>query len=436
MKKLDIKWVFWIILIHATTKFDLPLGVRIPLSEVLAFGSIPLLLRGVNFGAYMPRLQVVVGVLALWFLGAVLSDVVNQNYFSLGVRGASKPAFTFLWLLFYLGVLRKDYRLLLFGVFGVVLAAVQNYIMPQGFTAEYIASGGYEAVAFGLTPIVSSSVLTCAIWFYMKSRLYSVIAYFVMAVLLIVAGAPRSGVAIALVDSVIVGYMWWIHSGRDRHHFRLSFGRLLMLVVLGCLALYGIYELYVLFAQNGWLGEYQQAKLESQSKTYFGNSPIGLLMGGRPQFFGALVALKDFWILGSGSWTAWLMSDYFYDAMLLVGADQGLLGRIADGGHAGVGHSIVLQIWLENGLLALIAMLSTFWICTKVFLATLQRDGWLTPIIIGSYVAFVWAFLFSPFDTHSRKVIGMFFALYVVGYPQVWQQYRVLRRFSDIGRGR
>jgi hypothetical protein len=81
-------------------------------------------------------------------------------------------------------------------------------------------------------------------------------------------------------------------------------------------------------------------------------------------------------------------------------------------------------------------MLWTFWISTKVFLATIQRDSWLTPIIIGVYISFVWSFLFSPFDTGSRKLFGMFFALYVVGYPQVWQQYRPIRRFSVVWRGR
>ena len=207
MRRLDIKWVFWIILVSATSRFDLPIGVRIPLSEVLAFSAIPFLLRGVNFGPYLPRLQVVLGVLALWFLGSVLSDFVNQNYFARGIRGASKPVFTFMWMLFFLGIMHKDYRILLFGVFGTVIAGIQNYVMPQGFTEEYIASGGYEAAAFGLTPIVSSSMVAFSIWLYMKHRLYSVIAYFTMAVLFVVIGAPRGGVAIALMNSFIMGYM-------------------------------------------------------------------------------------------------------------------------------------------------------------------------------------------------------------------------------------
>jgi hypothetical protein len=317
--------------------------------------------------------------------------------------------------------LYKDYRLLLFGVLGEVLASIQNYLLPQAFTADYIAAGGYEAAAFGLTPIVSSSLATAAVWLYRKHRLYSVITYLLMAVLLVLIGAPRSSMAVALMSSFIIGYMWWVHSGR--RGLRLSFGRLVILAVLGTLMLYGIFELYVLSAMNGWLGEYQQTKLASQSTTMFGNSLIGLLIAGRPQFFAAFVALMDYPIFGSGSWTAWLMSEYFYDAMTMVGGDPAILQRIAKGAQAGVGHSILLQIWLENGLLALIALVCTFWISTKVFLTTIQRDSWLTPIILSGFIGFVWAFLFSPFDAESRRIIGMFFALYIVGFPQVWQQY-------------
>ncbi len=432
MKPVDIKWVLLVVLVSATSSFDLPVGVRIPMSEVLAFGSIPFLFRGVNIQPYLPRLRVVIGVLVLWFLGSVISDFVNANYFARAVRGFSKPVFTFLWVLFFMGILHKDHRLLLYGVFGSVLAGIQNYIMPQGFTEEYIAAGGYEAAAFGLTPIVKGCVSVAAVWLYMKHRLYSAFAFLFMAVLLVVVGAPRSNVVISLMTFMLIGYMWWVHSGR--RGFRLTFGRLVLFGVLGFIALFGIYELYVIFAQNGWLGEYQQAKLASQSKTMFGSSPLGLLMAGRPQFFGALVALMDYPIWGSGSWTAWLMSDYFYDAMVMVGADQGVLRQIAGGAQAGIGHSIVLQIWLENGMLALIALISIFWICTKVFLATIQRDSWLTPIIVGAFIGFTWAFLFSPFDTGSRKVIGMFLGFYVVGYPQVWQGYFRLRRFRDISR--
>ena len=421
MKNLDYKWAFWIILVFSTTKFDLPFAIRLPLSEVLAFGSIPFLVSGVNLDPFMPRLKIIIGVLLFWFFGSIISDFVNANYIQRAIRGFSKPIFVFLWTLFFIIVLYKDYRLLLFGVFGAIIASVQNYVLPQSFTAESIAEGGYAAVAYGLTPIVNSCMVAGAVWLYLKNHIYSASAYLLMAVLLVSIGAPRSSIANNLMNSFIIGYIWWVHSGRVR--IQLNFGRLVIFAVLGIFVLYGIYELYVLLAKSGTLGEYAQKKFELQANTIFGDSPLGLFIGGRPQIFGALVALMDYPIFGSGSWTAWLMTDYFYDAMIIVGADKSTLQAIERGAEAGVGHSIILQIWLENGLLALIAMLCTLWICTKVFLRTIQHDNWLTPIIISSYTWFFWSFWFSPFDTNARQIIGMFFAMYIVGYPRVWQCY-------------
>lgn len=425
-------------LVFATSQFDLPIAIRVPFSEILAFSSVPFLLRGINARFIDARLKITICVLVLWFVGAILSDIVNANHLERAIRGCSKPIFVLLWMLFFIGLLNKDYRLLLFMVWGKVLASIQNYLLPQDFTADHIAAGGYEATAFVLVPLVMSSLTAIAVWFYMKFRLLSAIVYVCMAVMLVLVNAPRSSVAVALMVSVILSYMWWIHSGRPG--LRLSIRRLAVLAIVGSLAMYGIYECYVLFATKGWLGEYQQAKLVAQSATVFGNSPIGLIMAGRPQVFGALVALMDYPIFGSGSWTAWQMTDYFYDAIVKVGGNADVLQRITHGASAGVGHSILLQIWLENGFLALIALLSTFWIMTKVFLRTIERDSWLTPIILSSFISFTWAFLFSPFGTESRQVIGMFFAFYIVGFPQIWQQYPSvkqgghLRQRPQIGR--
>lgn len=419
MKNLDYKWAFWIILVFSTIRFDLPMAIRMPISELLAFGSLPFLINSVDFSPYLPRLKVVIGLLVLWLLGSVISDFANANLFQRALRGFSKPIFVFLWTLFFVIILQKDYRLLLFGVLGEFLSSIQNYLLPQSFTAEYISAGGYEAAAFGLTPIIEASFMCAAAWFYIKYKLFSATSYFLMALVFALIGAPRSQMAMALMSSFMIGYLWWTLSGR--RGIQLSFSRLAILALLSAVALYGIYELYVVLAQNGTLGEYHQEKLKMQSKTIFGDSPLGLLLGGRPQFFGALVALMDYPLLGSGSWTAVFMTDYFYEAMVMVGTDDSIDKTMERGALVGVGHSIVLQAWLENGFLALISLLGILWISTKVFLKTLRYDNFLTPIILSSFLAIFWSFWFSPFDTNARQVFGMFLAFYIFDYPQTWR---------------
>jgi hypothetical protein len=421
-KNISVPWAVFMVLIGATGKFDLTLIARVPASELLAFGSIPLLWKGQRLGPYMSRCGLVIAILALWGIGVVVSDVVNLNHFERFLRGVMKPMFCGFWCVFFLGVLLKDYRLVMFPALGAVLAAIQNYLMPQAFTAEYLAAGGYEAVAFGVTPIIRSCFAALGIWMYQKHRLYAAFSFFCTAVALGYVGAPRSNVGIALLSAGIIGYIWWTR-GAGHKSFRLSLGRLLWMGILGMVGVTVIFYTYQYMASQGWLGEQQLRKYTQQSQeTIFGNSPLGILLSGRPQIFGALLGIIDKPIQGYGSWTAWLMSDYFYEAMALVGSDPRILEQLSKGAVAGVGHSIILVAWLENGLLSLIAMLSIYWMMLKVFLSTIQRDSRLTPIIVGAFISFTWAYCFSPFDTGSRKVIGMFFALYVMDFPNMLYQ--------------
>ena len=52
------------------------------------------------------------------------------------------------------------------------------------------------------------------------------------------------------------------------------------------------------------MGEMQREKLLVQSQTTFGNSPIGLVLGGRTAMFGAILAIFDSPWFGHGSWVA------------------------------------------------------------------------------------------------------------------------------------
>ena len=427
LKGISFIWALLIFCISATSRYDLTLIARIPMGELLAFASLPLLFKQTRFAPYMPRIQLVACILLLWFLGVAISDLANANYFERFIRGCLKPVFCCLWFLFYMGVLQKDYRLLLFAPLGGVVGALQNYFMPQSFTAAYISSGGYEAVAYGLSPIVTSILSAIGLWLYGKSRLYSALCFFLTAVFLGAIGAPRNYLMVSLFCSGVVTYIWWMRVF-GRGAIRLSFFRLAWIGCLVLSALIALYYAYLYSATQGWLGELQLAKFEDQSNTIFGSSPLGLVLAGRPQVFGAILALVDTPLLGTGSWTAWMMTDYFYEAMAIVGTDSSMLERIAEGGIAGVGHSIVMQIWLENGILAFAAMVMILWIAIKVFLAVLERDSLITPIIVAGFVAFLWNYFFSPFDTGTRKVIGMFFAMYVLNFPTIVAYGRVMIR--------
>jgi hypothetical protein len=414
--KISPEWALIIIIISATGRFDLTIIARIPLAEIIAFGCIPFLLGGRNFQPYMHRIQIVVILLGLWFLGVCLSDLVTGNYFERYIRGAMKPVFCFFWFLFYVGILLKDFRLLLLTPIGSILSALQNYLRPTSFTEDYVAAGGYESMVFGVEPIISACIGALVLWLYTKNRLYSVALMGLQFVILVLMGASRSSILVTFMSAGCLFYVWWTRS-KHRKSFNLTISRVILLVLLAGFGLTCIYYAYVFAATEGWLGEIPQQKFASQSKTIFGSSPLGLVLAGRPQVYGAILGIIDTPIVGSGSWTAWLMGDYLYDAMSQVGSDPQILSAIANGAAAGVGHSIIFGTWLENGILSLFAMLGVLWITTKCFLVTLGKDSPIAPIIIIGYIGFLWAYFFSPFDVFHRRTIGFFFALYVINFP-------------------
>lgn len=413
-------WLFpLLLLIGLTQYYDLPLGVRIPLAEVIAFASLPFVLRGVPVGRFRSRLIVVFLLFLTWVVAIFISDLVNGFIFERFIRAVAKPIWCVCWFLFFLGVLYKDFRALLLYPLGLVFASVQNYFLPQGWTADRIEAGGYTQVAYGLTPVITTCCLLLAVWLYKKSRVLSASLFMINGVALMVLGSPRSAAAMLILNGLIVLYIAWMKRGGKRV-FRLTPGRVFVFGLIFMVLSFALYEAYVASAETGWLGEEQQMKLLDQSDTVFGDSFLGLILDGRTSVFGAILAIIDQPIFGYGSWTGWLMSDYFYEAMAMVGTNAREMQQLALSGQMpGVGHSILFQAWMENGILAGLVMLVAGYYVLREFLLLIQRDSRVAPLLIFFATAFFWAFLFSPFGVRDRLVLGLFFAFYVMKFHDV-----------------
>jgi len=419
---LDKKFSFGLCLlvfcVGALSKFDVTLIARVPLGEVLAFGAIPMLLNKGRFGKISNRLAPVFWVLLIWTVGIILSDVFNEFYFLRFIRAFMKPLFCAFWMLFFIGVILRDFRALIFYPLGLVLANVQNYLAPRAFSAEYIQAGGYEAVAYGVTPVVTSLCLAFAVLMYRKGRLWGVVAFLANATVLLAIGAPRSAAALMILNAGIIFYIWWTRS-TGRRSFHLTKGRLFTLGALGVIGGLSIYYAYIYAAGAGLLGEAQYAKLVVQQNTIFGSSPLGLVLGGRTYVFAAILAIIDQPLLGYGSWTGWTMSDYYFEAVSMVGTNAADLQRLADSGGGGMaGHSVLFQGWLENGILCAIAIcVIAYWI-VREFLLMIQRDNRITPWVVVLTTSFAWSFLFSPFGVGTRMAIGLFLAFHVIRFHE------------------
>lgn len=404
--------------VGALSQFDVTLIARVPLGELLAFGSIPFLLSGGRFGKIAHRLAPIILVLMIWSLGIVLSDVLNQFIFERFIRGFMKPLFCALWMLFFTGVILRDFRVLVFYPIGQVLAYVQNYLAPRAFSEEYMLAGGYETAAYGLLPIISGACLAFAILMYRKSRLLAASTFLVNAAALIAIGAPRSSAALAVLNAGVIFYIWCTRS-ESRRSFNLTKMRILIFTILGSLVLLSIYYSYIFAAGAGLLGELQYSKLVQQQKTIFGTSPLGLILGGRTYVFAAILGIIDQPIIGHGSWTGFLMSNYYYEAVSLVGTNAADVQRLNISGGGGLaGHSILFQGWLENGLLCAIALCVIMYWMVREFLLLIQRDNRITPWVVVLISSFAWSFFFSPFSVGTRIAIGLFLAFHVLRFHE------------------
>ena len=63
-----------LLVVGATRQFDLTLIARVPLSEIIAFGSLPFLLRSLPLRQIQYRIFPVLAILGLWALGILISD--------------------------------------------------------------------------------------------------------------------------------------------------------------------------------------------------------------------------------------------------------------------------------------------------------------------------------------------------------------------------
>ena len=413
-------WIFLLIfLIGATSRYDLTLMARVPLSEVIAFLAIPFLLAGVNVKPLYKRLKPIVGIFLLWAFAIALSDVINGFVFERFIRAFARPVWCFLWMLFFIGVISRDFKALMLYPFGTMFAAFQNYFFPQDWTIDRIEAGGYHTVAYGLSPIVTSICLVLALYLYRINRLMAVAMFLVNAIVLTLAESPRNFVALALLNAAIIAYIWWTRREGGRI-YQLTMKRVMVLGCLGFVACWGLYESYAYAAAEGLLGEMQRDKFIAQSRTIYGDSFIGLIIGGRTVVFGAILGIIDHPLWGTGSWTAWQMSNYYYSAVSMVGTSASDLQRFASAGMApGVGHSIFFAGWLENGLLAALALLAIAYFVFKEFLAVIQNDSRLAPLLIYFGTVFFWAFFFSPFGVSHRLIIGLFLAFYILQFHKL-----------------
>lgn len=404
------------LIVGAATGYDFALIGRVTIAEVIVFLCVPFFLFTGNNRFANRNFYFCLTLLAAMFFGVIIADIINQTPFLFSARAFSRPIFILAYLLFFIVVLQKSMFSLVYYIYGRILASFIGIFRASEFEHEAAADiFHYSGIVFRVQPVVTALILAFAVWVYPKSRLSAIAAFAVGAFITAYIGGARSSLLIWGVASAILIAVWFYKNKASRR-IQVTKTRVFQLAALVTFTLIGLYSFYLFGAPRGHLGETVQIKFEDQSMTVFGNSPLGLILSGRPQVYGAILGINDRPIIGFGSWRHDLTYVYTNEAIISVGVDPRMADRLAQSGLSagGAGHSILFQAWVENGLVPALALMGVFIIFIRVLFFSIRYENQLTPFIILTVIAFMWNFIFSPPSIGFRLAAGMLMAFYVV----------------------
>lgn len=411
-----LSWICGLMfLVGATSTVDVQIVGRVSLSEIIAFLFVPYFWLTKREKWLNQNMVKCLWALGLLFLGIIIADIVNGNFFWYSVRAFARPIFMLGFLLFFIPVLSRDPLSLVYMVYGGIVGGVIKYFRPSAFeveAAQYLE--GYAGVVFRILPMIAAVVVAIAVYIYPRSRILAAGAFVLGMVALVAVGAPRSSLLVLTLVVMLILLVAAFKTARSRR-IEITARKVCLIAMVVFMGSISIYAVYLYAAPRGLLGEDQQIKYENQASQRFGATPWGLVLSGRAQVYGAVLGIIDKPFFGFGSWRHDLTYVYVIDAIGDVGADPKVIDNLRKGGMTdGAGHSVLFQSWVENGLMTAIAYIAIYVIALKVLLFSIRYESRLTPFLIYTFVSFSLDFLISPPDVGLRLAVGLFLAIYVV----------------------
>jgi hypothetical protein len=414
----------------ALTTLDFSFIGRVAAAEMIMFVFLPVLFFSRKVIFWNREFWKVSAALFGMALATYLADVYNHNLLEFSARAIARPVFIYVLMLFFILVLVSYPRSLGWFAAGLIPAGIINYFRPSEFEkagAEDVSS--YGGIVFRVEPLMAALGAFLAVIIWRKSRILSVLGPLSAAITLGVLGASRSSLlSWLLASAILAGVAVLGRSGRIALGINRSRLWLLGLGITFTLAL--VYVAYIQLAPQGALGDEHRMKFEQQRNTVLGVNPVGFILGGRPQVFGALLGIMDRPILGFGSWRHDLTGPYVFEAMSYVGTDPKVLDLMSKtGAIQGAGHSVLFQAWVENGIVPAFAWMFIMYVCFRVMWVTIKYSTIYTPLFVvwGSILA--WIFLFSPPPVGLRYMTGILLAFNVV----FMDKRKPLRTLYEIG---
>lgn len=385
--------------------WQLEVGIigRFSLSEILMYLALPFLFAQNRTRIWNGTAVKAFGLLALFAVAVIVSDLINDNYFQFFIRGLARPIAIGLNSLFFVLILVRSPRVLLFFFYGILPGACAGYFQESAFVMVGEA-GGYVFFNAKIEPIVRSAAIILGLLLYRYSRLLSAF-WFIFPMIVVALFGSRSGAISYLLTAFTLGYLWFLKGG-GREKLTLTLPFMLRTGSILLIGLTCVYGLYVYAAPRGIIGEKQQQKFYDQSATRFGASPLGLVAAGRTAVVAGLLAGLDNPVWGLGSWPN--IGEYFVEAVDIAGEEINQQEYQYFFTQRAAGHSIIIGSWYNNGILPFSYWLFFLLVMVRGFLFFLSRDNILTPAIVFFFYDLMWALWFSPLNLNGRLWVALF----------------------------
>jgi hypothetical protein len=388
----------------ALIAFQLHIGGNYFVPEVIVFAYLPFLLIDQGRRRLTRAEGAVIGFGLAWLWSQVITDLSRGSAFADYSRGWSKIAFslgTFVALSLLIGDNRR--RLVLFAAGLVVGLLIQYKHNPLVYAATQPWKFG---IGFPIT--LALVILACHRFVYRVPLLSPLILAGAAGLNLVKEYRSLAGICFLTGAYVLLQQRTRARSGRA---VTATPGRVVAVIAVGGVLVFGFIGLYGYTANRGLLGGAAAQEYQHQSAGKF-----GVLLGGRPQTLVEAQAVFDSPVIGHGSWAK--NSKYTY----------GLLRAMQRSGYTPTSgdvygilhsntiptHSYLFGSWVEAGLLGAVFWIAIVVLACQVLFGLYRIRDPLTPLFAFIIVDLLWAVAFSPYGSQDRFIAP--FMLVVVLY--------------------
>lgn len=383
------------IFIGVSASFSIHLVGTLYLSEVALSLLWPVLLFFRARRLLNPRLLICFGLLALWLLNQVATDIYRSTAAVDWMRGDAAILFFALDIVVLALLLsgndrRKVFFIASFAIGSLLAARYQPSPLMEGEEWKFGYANGVHLLV----------VLACCYFF--RSRRYVPISFLLIGMMIVnLLLNYRSSVLFFLVTFVLVVPIVPERIGNLKVLPRIgSFSRICVLAGFAVLAGLAAISIVSLATTSGILGEDAKAKNETQL-----HSRGGLLIAGRPEIIVSSRAVLESPILGHGSWAR----DFRYTELLNdIQARWGMQTDLEDTEAQSLGliptHSHLMGAWVWAGIFGAAFWSYLLWLTLKALFRLVNTLPPLTPVYVWLLVAYVWDILFSPFGSTDRTL--------------------------------